>query len=371
MPGRLFLPRWRVKGEVEYRTCKVWWWEIPDGHGGKIKGSTKVSGGKPGKPPKEAQLILAEKLAEHGRGMLSGPVKWEDVARMVMADQKARGLKSVGSTEDRLAHVTAYFQGVKVHEMTPSRITAYAAHRRAQDASVATINHELTLMGQGFNLALRDGLIARRPQFRTLPGANIRQGFVGDGEFSAILGKMSEHCADAVLFLRLTGWRAREPLKLTWPAVDWEHACVRIEADQTKKEYARTFPLYPPLRALMEKRLSEHKRLQTVWRFVPWVFCDPAGNQLTLSRVYSQWVRARVRFGSRKTLHDLRRTFVREARLRGMAPTTIMELGGWRSMSMLKRYSISDLTSLSQEVTVLTGPDLQAGQIKLFSEGAK
>ena len=41
-------------------------------------------------------------------------------------------------------------------------------------------------------------------------------------------------------------------------------------------------------------------------------------------------------------MHDFRRSAARELRRAGVAESTIMDIGGWKTRSMFKRYAIKD-----------------------------
>jgi hypothetical protein len=48
--------------------------------------------------------------------------------------------------------------------------------------------------------------------------------------------------------------------------------------------------------------------------------------------------------------HDLRRSAARNQRKAGVAESTIMKLGGWKTRSMLLRYDIHDERDLAEAV---------------------
>ena len=78
-----------------------------------------------------------------------------------------------------------------------------------------------------------------------------------------------------------------------------------------------------------------------------WVFPNARGERLTYDQAHGPFLaackRAKVSFatpdGTRQPgWHDLRRTFARWARRKGVADETIMEIAGWKTHAMLLRY---------------------------------
>ncbi len=72
-------------------------------------------------------------------------------------------------------------------------------------------------------------------------------------EFGRLIGHLLLDLGPAVAFLCKTGWRIGEVRKLK-SAVNFAEGVVRIEADATKNDEARTFPFaaHPELRGLIE-----------------------------------------------------------------------------------------------------------------------
>ena len=49
-------------------------------------------------------------------------------------------------------------------------------------------------------------------------------------------------------------------------------------------------------------------------------------------------------------LHDFRRSAARELRRAGVAESTIMDIGGWKTRSMFKRYAIKDTRDIKAAI---------------------
>jgi integrase len=148
---------------------------------------------------------------------------------------------------------------------------------------------------------------------------------------------------DLVEFLRWTGWRRDEGRLLTWANVDRETKTLHLTAAQAKAKEPRVFPfaLAPDLVALFARRWDARDGL--------YVF-HLDGAPIGIGALRSAWGRATSRAGlTGRLLHDLRRTRARELR-RVLAESDIMELCGWETREVFKRYAIKDECHLEQSV---------------------
>ena len=168
---------------------------------------------------------------------------------------------------------------------------------------------------------------------------------VGDtlGGFCGIDGRECDNTRPVVQFLRITGWRASEPLLLTWWQIDRDGETIRLYETQTKAHDARVFPYgsAPDLKALIEAQWEA--------RNGPFVF-QQDGKAIKYAALYWQWYQARKRVGSDRILHDLRRSAARDMMRAGMSEGVIMKLCGWRTRDMFDRYNIIDEARLAAEI---------------------
>jgi integrase len=51
-----------------------------------------------------------------------------------------------------------------------------------------------------------------------------------------------------------------------------------------------------------------------------------------------------------KLIHDLRRSAARELRNAGVPESTIMDIGGWKTREMFKRYAITDSKDIAAAI---------------------
>ena len=130
--------------------------------------------------------------------------------------------------------------------------------------------------------------------------------------------------------------------------------------------YAQTEPLkcqvatYPALEALLKRRREvDENREKQLGEKVPWVFHRDGGK---IVNPYKAWRSACRRAGLEgKTLHDFRRTAVRNLERAGVPRSVAMQLTGHRTESVYSRYDIVDEQDLQDGIARLAkhfGPHL-------------
>jgi integrase len=315
------------------------WWLRVHVAGRKVRISTGLQGGSPGKPPKAVLQAWAEKLAEIGRGnlvALDASVRWEHLAEALVTRYKAEGrLSSLRNAERMIRRWAPRFRGHRAIEITEEAILAHAVHRRDVDgAAVATVNLELRLLRRAFRL-LRKRLPAL-PQIQQLPGARVRQGTVPEEAREAAEARMAPHAAAAVLFLRLTGWRTNEACRLEWRHVDWRAHLLRLETSKNGEPRLYAFRTYRRLVAVLR---LQRRRQHAAGVLTPYVFAGLSGERLSAGALRAAWTRARAAGGYAGGLHDLRRTRVQEQDAQGMPLLVGMSLVGMKSVATYRKYA--------------------------------
>ena len=84
----------------------------------------------------------------------------------------------------------------------------------------------------------------RAPYIPKLEEDNIRQGFLEQNQYLALLEEIPDHLKVVLVVGYHCGNRLGELRKLQWPQVDLEALEIRIEAHQAKGKKPRTLPIY-------------------------------------------------------------------------------------------------------------------------------
>lgn len=150
-----------------------------------------------------------------------------------------------------------------------------------------------------------------------------------------------------------TGMRKGEILNLRWSQVDLRIGAIKLSAEDTKTNFART--VYLTSRVIQElKRLP--RRLGT-----DFVFVNPeTGTRWEDAR--KLFIRARRNAElTHVWFHDLRRSFVTNASRRGVPESVVMRMSGHRTRNVFDRYNIvedEDVRNAVKAIEAGTARDL-------------
>jgi integrase len=333
---------------------------------------------------REAQKLLDKRQAELSVGILTAPdtkrVTFSDLADMVRSDYQVRGRRSLDRLEISIAHLADYFGACRALSITTDRITGYERERLESGASRSTVNAELAALRRAFNLAVKARRLplSAKPFISTPDPHNARSGFFEDSDFRAVLAELPQPLRPAMEFAYWTGWRIQdEVLALTWAQMDFDAGVVRLEENTTKSGKGRTFPFsaLPDLAALLEWQRAHTDAVERLLGLiVPTVFHR---NGKPILAYLDAWRSACKRASTVKrgglesvvrprlvgrTPHDFRRTAARNLIRAGVSQHVVMQLCGWKTDAMFRRYAIVDERDLRDAVAKLAelGPPLEA-----------
>lgn len=303
-----------------------------------------------------------------------GRLKFDDARDDLINYHKANS-RDTTKLEARIRkHLTPYFGGKKMADISTATVNAYVAKRKAdvvvlpartlkrerrdevrKPVANATINRELAWLKHMFSLACDAGKLMAKPKIRLLTEDNARQGFFEPEHLRSVLPVLPEDLRPVVMFAYITGWRVKsEVLPLEWRQVDLKAGEVRLEPGTTKNKEGRTFPFTRELRVLLEAQYAEHERLKKRGHVVPWVFFRMVANGrggplrpkpiTSMSKAFQAACR-RVGLGHR-ILHDCRRSAVRNLERAGVPRSVAMKLTGHKTESVYRRYAIAHADDL-------------------------
>jgi integrase len=280
-------------------------------------------------------------------------VTFDDAAKDIENDYENNGRKSAGHLKRRLKkHLTPFFGGRRMLDITTSTGREYVAKRRAAGASAAEINRELAILKRMFTLCRRAGTLAVTPMIEMLKENNARRGFFEREPFDSVRSHLPAALQPVAMFAFLTGWRMfSEILPLEWRQVDWDKQVVRLDPGTTKNNEGRSFPFTNELRTLLEDQLAEHERLKKTNRIIARVF-HRDGEPIKDFR--GAWKAACTAAGvPGRLLHDFRRTAVRNLEAAGVSRSAAMAMVGHKTESIYRRYAIVDAVSLQDAAAKL------------------
>ncbi len=287
-----------------YRRGRTWWVDF-SARGRRYRessGSTKKT---------VAKALLKKRLGEIGNGTHAPDaetVTFEDLAELIETDYRVQGNRSTNRMLAAMEHVRGYFGQDRALDITAARLAAYVSARQEEGAAASTIQKELAALKRAFNLAIRHGILPRRPAFPKIRIDNVREVCPTASDVAAIVSEITEPLKPVVRFAALTGWRKGEILGLRWRDVDFESETIRLEGGRSKNREARTFPFgtYPPLAELLREQRAHTDRVERErGRIVGHVF-HRDGDAIRSMR--TAWAGATDRAGvADYNFHDLRR----------------------------------------------------------------
>jgi integrase len=322
----------------------------------------------------EAERQLRDALGEVDRGTAPKPgerVTVADLHRLVSDDYTRNGRRSWREANRAFGYLERYFGDRPVSELTVADVDTYVAARlegrvvgpsRKKDThpprrkgARATVNRELAMLRRGFRLAVKKSQLARRPAFSLLREDNRRKGFFEVEEFEAVVAKLPSHLQPLMRFLYWTGWRSAEARALEWRQVNRKAGVIRIE--DTKSGEPRTIPygVLPELRDIIEsQRLRADDLQREKKRVIKHVFFTAKG--FKIHDYAAEWNDARRAAGlPGRIVHDFRRTAARNMLRVGIAEHVAMQIGGWKTESVFRRYAIVDERLLAENLRKLSG----------------
>jgi integrase len=150
--------------------------------------------------------------------------------------------------------------------------------KRGANISASSFNHERTFLVAVLNYALREGLLNENPALtiarRKMPKHKVT--IPSKDQFSMLVktirgfGCRGEDGADLVEILAYSGMRLSEATGMVWSDIDFERGQFTVTGGNkgTKNHEARTVPLFPALRALLE-RMNQQQRPTSTERVIP------------------------------------------------------------------------------------------------------
>jgi integrase len=277
-------------------------------------------------------------------------------------------------TRDRTSLTTlkGYFSGKRLTELTPASIEQYRAWRRAtisrrgRPVMPATINRALACLKRMFNVARKGLIVLSGGVPLANPMAivglererNERDRVLSVEEFRHLYDAAAPWLRPILVVAYHTGMREGEICALRWDQVDLKAGTIRLKSSYTKTDEGRLIPMSHTLTTT----------LKTATRYVrcPWVFVNPvkvdawqANPEHVDPRYHATSITHAFERACRKagvthaTFHDLRHTFVTNARRAGIDYFRIMAITGHKTMAVFKRYNTIDQQDLQGAIRQL------------------
>ena len=365
-------------GLIKLQNCRYWYAQYyQDGRQIRISTKTEVKA--------EAIAVLRKLMGDRDNGL--APVT--DMRRLRYADLRSalidsyvaqgnKSLKSKADGSDTIAGLTAldsFFgfktkvvdgkivvtdKGVSVAQITTDAARRFVRERKAKGTGNAAINRSLAAVRRMLKIAKRDKKIHDVPfiEFQKEPPA--RTGFLTLEKFAELIKLLPTHLRPLATLLYYCGTRIGEALQIEWSQVDLDARLIRLEPDQTKTSEARVLPLpsvlINMLTAIEPKngRVFDGTNLRKEWMTA----CASCGLG---SKIEVEGKPYDPRYEG-LTLHDLRRSAVRNLINAGVRERVAMQITGHKTRSVFDRYHIVSPVDVIDAMQAVETASLTAGK---------
>lgn len=289
------------------------WWMSYSVNGKRHRESTKE------KTKAAAQQVFAKRLTE-GKSPVKGNIGF--LLDGLLKDYKINGKSFEWCKIICNVHLRPFFGDKKITDLNKSLIADYIDSRRSKEISNSTINKELALLRRAYNLAEVDCPV----KISKLQEAAPREGFISDEQYRKLVSNAPEHIRPIIVFAYKTGCRRGELFKLKWDHLDLNGGIIRLY--ETKNGETRTIPLDQQLRDMFRHMKRESD----------WIFTYRGKPIKSIKGAFTTAIKLAGLDGI--TLHDLRRTAIRNFSRACVPDTVAMKISGHKTRSVYDRYNI-------------------------------
>lgn len=229
-------------------------------------------------------------------------------------------------------------------DLTTSHVQSYIVARLEKGAANATINRELAALKRMFTLGARTTppKVVSVPYIPRLKENNVRQVYYEHHEYQALKNALPQYLRPVVTMAYYTGMRKGEMLNLKWSQVNLVEGRITLPPADTKNMESRMIYMEGEL---LETIKTQKEIRSSIFHVCEWVFLGKEGRKISNYKV--DWKRACKEAGLvGKTLHDFRRTAVRNMVRAGVPERVAMMISGHKTRSIFDRYNIVNETDL-------------------------
>lgn len=223
-----------------------------------------------------------------------------------------------------------HLRGLHLDEITRDVVDRVKQVRLTEGVANASVNRMLEVVRAILRMAEREWeWIERAPVIRLLPEPRRRIRWLTRDEADRLVSSLPEHLAEMARFSLSTGLRQRNVADLQWSQVDLKRRMAWIHPDQAKARKAIGVPLNAEAMLVLRRLEGKHPTHVFTYRDKPIGQVNTKAWKAALKRsgiVDFRW-------------HNLRHTWASWHVQSGTPLPVLMELGGWESELMVRRYA--------------------------------
>lgn len=370
--GHIYKPKYTDRKTKERRESAFWWIEYSHegkrhfvsskskNHADAVKLRNEIfkqlwGGRLPWIERREVTLedvLDAALMKARNKGRASVPAMELATARL-LGDSSRLGKPKTDRQRETHRRIAAVCLGsgkaLRAGAATDPVIDAYVAGRLAQKYKAATVNRDLAMLRRALRIAYRtrDGhgqrLIAVIPEIELLEENNVREGFPTEAEYQAIRARLPPILHGLADFYRVTGYRKREPLRITVDMVDEREGVIMLSPRLAKSRQWRAnwpYKRHPVLKAAIERQLELRGQIERERGIIiSALFFWEDGRPIKSFR--NAWEKAAAAAGyPHRLIHDFRRMAARDLAKSCNDRKVARRLLGAKTDSIFDRYNI-------------------------------
>lgn len=278
-----------------------------------------------------------------------------ELADTVVHDYEDNNRKSIKSAREmRKIWIHELGGGTLAEDVSSDDLKELARKWRSEGLTNGRVNRRMSFIIRGYNLAISsdEPKVSKKLKWKKLKESAPRSGFFEWDEFRRLREELPLHAKIPVTIEHWTGMRAGEVHGLQWPQIRFEHhrRTVFIQLSDSKSDEPRLVAMVGDLYDTLNywKKYTDNNQPGC-----PWV-CHYNGKRL--GSIKTAWQIACVKIGlgewtkdgrfpgnrgyRGRTVHDLRRTGVRNLIRAGVPERIAMKISGHKTRAMIDRYNI-------------------------------
>jgi len=259
-------------------------------------------------------------------------ILFKDFGERYLAYSETNKAGSTYKRRDRfsVAHLTSFFEGRYLFEITSQMIEDYKAER-LEKVAPATVNRELACLKHIYTKAIEWNYATVNPaksvKFLKEPPGRLR--YLSSDEAGRLLDACSGYLRSIVITALNTGMRKGEILSLRWADVDMKNRKVAVK--KPKNNEIRVIPINQTLYQELAKIAEQSDDRE-------FVFTNKDGEPFGDIKKGFLSALKRAKIGDFH-FHDLRHTFGSHLVMQGIDLKTVQQVMGHKDIKMTMRYS--------------------------------
>jgi len=203
----------------------------------------------------------------------------------------------------------------------------YQDERECSDVRINRMSSHLRCL---LNLAANEwGWLDHAPKLRFYKEIDKEPRWLSTIEAKDLINFAPKHLQDPIRFSLLTGVRKANCLGLQWSWINRENKIIQIPSASTKTKKVISIPITDDINAIIMRNLGIHE-------LYVFTYAGKSFKQV----MTETWKNILVKAGIKDfRWHDLRHTWASWHVMNGTSLSELMELAGWSSYSMVKRYA--------------------------------